>query len=146
MAGRGACRRQDLQPRSSDLRGKPDHRRGDRSGIGPLGHLLGQPRHCRGAGRIEPPQPAAKGPIGYAGWCARIGDHDVGQGFNGPIGSAIAAWVAKNGADHDPGWLRTDIEKVIRRADASRHTSAEIENRISQLDDRIKWTREREAQ
>jgi hypothetical protein len=95
---------------------------------------------------IEPPRPAAKGPIGYAGWCARIGDHDGGQGFNGPIGSAIAAWVAKNGADHDPRWLRADIEKIIRRANASRHSSAEIENRISQLDDRIKWTREREAQ
>lgn len=83
---------------------------------------------------------------GYAAWCKAIGDHPGGQGFNAPIGSALAAWVGKNGAKHDPSWLRKNIEEVIRKADRSRHTAGEIEDKIRQLDDRIKWTRDREAE
>jgi hypothetical protein len=84
--------------------------------------------------------------LGYAGYRAQIGDHPGGKGFNIPIGKAIAAWFGKHGAKKPTGWLRTDLERAIRAADATRHSDADIEEKIASLDRRIEWTREREAQ
>jgi putative DNA primase/helicase len=84
--------------------------------------------------------------LGYAAWCALIGDHEGGEGFNGPIKGAIGAWVGKHGAKHPTTWLAADIEQKIRKADRSKHTDGDIEERIRGLDTLIAWTVEREAQ
>jgi hypothetical protein len=48
--------------------------------------------------------------------CSRIGDHDGGDGFYGPIKSAVAADIARHGASVETEWLRTDLERAIRGA------------------------------
>ena len=84
--------------------------------------------------------------LGYDGWRSLIGDHRGGEGFDGPVKSAIASWVGKHGAAHPTKWLRTDIERAIKSADASQHTSDYIAEKIADLDNQIAWTVEREAQ
>jgi hypothetical protein len=83
--------------------------------------------------------------LGYAGWRAVIGDHLGGKGFNAPIKAAIAAWIGKHGAEHPTTWLRADIEKAIREADASNHAADYIAKKIADLDRLIAWTLEQEA-
>lgn len=83
--------------------------------------------------------------LGYAGWRARIGDHEGGKGFNKPIKAAIAAWVGKHGAAHPTTWLRSDIEKAINDADAGRHDADYIAKKLDDIDRLIAWTVDRET-
>jgi hypothetical protein len=94
---------------------------------------------------IEPVGDVGDG-LGYTGYCALIGDHPGGKGFNIPIGKAIAAWIGKHGAKKPTDWLRKDLERVILAANATRHSRGDIEEKIASLDRRIEWTRQREAQ
>jgi hypothetical protein len=85
--------------------------------------------------------------IGYKAWCSRIGDHDAGEGFFEPIKRAVASWVATNSAGADTGWLRRDLEQVIRAAprDPGAHPDAYIETRVRDLGTLIPWVVARQA-
>ncbi|MEI6560068.1 MAG: hypothetical protein WCO00_16850 [Rhodospirillaceae bacterium] len=82
---------------------------------------------------------------GYDGYRAQIGDHEGGGGFHGPIKSAVAAWMARNGAETDPSWLRADLEAAIRAADRSKHADSYIELRVYDLDPLIASIRQMQA-
>ena len=82
---------------------------------------------------------------GYDGHRGRIGDHEAGGGFHGPIKAAVAAWLARNCAAVDPAWLRADLEAAIRVADRSKHDAAYIEVRIGDLDPLIAAIRRLQA-
>jgi hypothetical protein len=73
---------------------------------------------------------------GYEFRCGRIGDHPEGDGFFEPVKSAVAVWVARQGAGVDTAWLREDLERVIRSAprDPAKHDDAYIELRVGDLD------------
>ena len=70
------------------------------------------------------------------GHCARIGDHEAGDGFFRPIKSAVAAFIARHGSQVDTTWLRSDLEEIIRRAprDPAKHPDDYIELRVDDLD------------
>jgi len=104
---------------------------------------------------IERPQPraaasdgSADGGGGYAYHRSRIGDHEGGGGFYGPIRAALGMFFRNNGAEADCGWVRGDLENAIRSAhrDPLLHDDGYIEHRIVDLDPWIEWVREREAE
>jgi hypothetical protein len=73
---------------------------------------------------------------GYAFHRARIGDGPGLGGFHIPVKSAVAAWVARQGAGTDPAWLRGDLERAIRAAprDPAKRDDDYIEFRADDLD------------
>jgi hypothetical protein len=77
--------------------------------------------------------------VGYEALGRRIGDHREGEGFFAPIKSAVACWIATNGAEGDTAWLRADMERVIRGAprDRAAHPDSYIETRVRDLDSLI---------
>jgi hypothetical protein len=102
----------------------PAHRRS--------GHGAQSSHGVHGGGPQAPGEPG----LGYEGHCARIGDHGAGNGFHGPIKSAVAAYISRHGSQVDTGWLRADLEEVIRRAprDPVKHPDDYIELRVADLD------------
>jgi hypothetical protein len=102
----------------------PAHRRS--------GHGAQSSHGVHGGGPQAPGEPG----LGYEGHCARIGDHRAGEGFFHPIKSAVAAYIARHGSQVDTGWLRTDLEEVIRRAprDPVKHPYDYVELRVDDLD------------
>jgi hypothetical protein len=105
--------------------------RGDRGEISPP--VIEKPNvHAAASG-----QPfSGAGGSGYEFYCSHVGDHDGGDGFYGPVKSAVAAWVARQGAASDTAWLRADLERVIRSAprDPAKHDDAYVEFRVGDLD------------
>jgi hypothetical protein len=73
---------------------------------------------------------------GYGYHRARIGDHEGGGGFYGPLKGAIGAFFLENGAQGDAEWLRSDLEDAIRSAhrDPGKHDDAYVEDRVADLD------------
>jgi len=73
---------------------------------------------------------------GYGAHRARIGDHDGGDGFHGPVKAAVAAYIARHGSSIDTERLRADLECAIRAAtrDPAEHSDAYIEFRVDDLD------------
>jgi hypothetical protein len=73
--------------------------------------------------------------IGYEYYRPRIGDHEGGDGFFVPLKSAVASYIARNGANADTDWLRDDLARAIREAPCDRaiHSSDYIEARIRDL-------------
>ncbi len=73
---------------------------------------------------------------GYEFYCGQIGDHEGGAGFFAPVKSAVATWIARQGAAGDTIWLRADLERVIRAAprDSAIHGDDYIEFRVGDLD------------
>jgi hypothetical protein len=84
---------------------------------------------------------------GYEYHRSRIGDHEMGGGFFGPIKSAVAAWIAHHGAVADTAWLRADLERAIREAprDPAKHDDGYVEVRIADLDPLIEAIAELQA-
>jgi hypothetical protein len=84
---------------------------------------------------------------GYEYHRSRIGDHEMGGGFFGPIKSAVAAWIAHHGAVADTAWLRGDLERAIREAprDPAKHDDGYVEVRIADLDPLIEAIAELQA-
>src|SRR5262249_23326414 len=86
---------------------------------------------------------------GYEFHRSRIGDHETGGGFHGPVKSAVAAWIAQHGAAADTAWLRADLERAIREAprDPAKHDDDYIEKiRIPDLDPLIDAITELQAE
>jgi hypothetical protein len=73
---------------------------------------------------------------GYEAHRARIGDHEGGDAFHGPIKAAVAAYIARHGSSVDTGWMRADLERAIREAprDLSAHNDGYVAFRIRDLD------------
>jgi hypothetical protein len=73
---------------------------------------------------------------GFEYYRGRIGDHESGDGFHGPVKSAVAAWIGRHGAQADTTWLRADLEHAIRSAprDPAKHDDGYIELRVADLD------------
>jgi hypothetical protein len=73
---------------------------------------------------------------GYAAFRSAIGDHRDGDGFFGPIKSAVASYLASHGSSGDTTWLRSDLEQAIRCAkrDSDKHPDDYIETRVRDLD------------
>lgn len=84
---------------------------------------------------------------GYEYHRSRIGDHEMGVGFFGPIKSAVAAWIGNHGAAADTAWLRADLERAIREArrDPAKHDDGYVELRIADLDPLIEAIQELQA-
>ena len=75
---------------------------------------------------------AISGGSGFEYHLSLIGDHDGGEGFHNPVVSAVASYVATNGAEGtDTDALFDIVSTRVRSADASRHTRAEVEDRAS---------------
>jgi hypothetical protein len=74
--------------------------------------------------------------VGYDGYRERIGDHAEGDGFHGPVNSAVGAYINRHGSQVDTSWLRTDLEDAIRNAprDPIKHRDDYIEFRVADLD------------
>ncbi len=108
--------------------------RGDRDAIIPP--LIERPKQQVAA----PRRPFSGEPgSGYEFHRSRIGDHDKGGGFFAPIKSAVASWIAQQGASAETGWLRTDLERAIREAprDPAKHPDDYVEIRVRDLDQLI---------
>jgi hypothetical protein len=109
--------------------------RGDRDTVTPP--KIGKDRS------VSPSVVANSGPRweggGYETHRARIGDHEGGDGFFGPIKSSVASYLARHGSSVDPSWLRADLERAIREAprDAEKHPDAYVEARVRDLDSLI---------
>jgi hypothetical protein len=105
--------------------------RGDRDAITP-------PAIQKPSGRAPVTNAKATGEPGngYEFFRSRIGDHDNGDGFFAPIKSAVALWIALQGASTDTGWLRADLERAIRQAprDPAKHPDDYLEIRVRDLD------------
>jgi hypothetical protein len=104
--------------------------RGDRDAITPP--VIERPR----SKMITEPAPFEGEPgSGYEYHCSRIGDHAAGAGFFGPVKSAVAAWIGRNGASADTSWLRADLEHTIRSAprDPKKHDGSYVEIRNGSL-------------
>ena len=73
---------------------------------------------------------------GYEAYRRAIGDHEGGNGFFGPIKSAVASYIAQHGGSVDTTWVRADLEDAIRNAprDVKNHPDRYIEVRIRDLD------------
>jgi len=69
---------------------------------------------------------------GFEGWLAKIGDHPGGEGFHGPIISAIASYVSTHGREGtDVESLYETVRAAVFSADGNRHSADEIANRAS---------------
>lgn len=89
---------------------------------------------------------AHSGTGGYDAHRGRLGDHEEGDGFHGPLKAAIGAFFRSNGAAGDAAWLRADLERAIREAprDPAKHDDAYVERRVADLDGWIAWTQTQE--
>jgi hypothetical protein len=105
--------------------------RGDRDAITPP--AIEKPR-VRATGVTK--EVAGEPGSGYESFRSRIGDHEGGDGFFAPIKSAVASWIALQGASTDTGWLRADLERAIRDAprDPVKHPDDYLEIRVRDLD------------
>lgn len=69
---------------------------------------------------------------GFEHHLARIGDHPGGDGFHEPLRDAAASYVATVGAEGvDVEWLYKLLRDATIRADHSKHTDEEIDQRTS---------------
>lgn len=105
--------------------------RGDSDAITPP--VIEKPkRHFAAPGRPFCGEPGK----GYEYYRSNIGDHEGGDGFYAPVKSAVAAWIARQGAVADITWLREDLEHAIRSAtrDPAKHDDGYIEFRVADLD------------
>jgi hypothetical protein len=117
---------------------------GDRDAITPPAIERKGARKAAGA-QADADSPAGGG--GYEYHCSRIGDHEGGGGFFGPIKSAVGAWFREHGAAANTTWLRSDLERAIREAprDVAKRADDYIEFRIVDLDPLIEAIKESEA-
>jgi hypothetical protein len=72
----------------------------------------------------------------YEYYRSSIGDQEGGGGFFVPIKSAVASYIARNGASADTDWLKNDLARAIREAprDPTKHPTSYIEDRIRDLE------------
>jgi hypothetical protein len=105
--------------------------RGDRDAITPP-EIEKPKRHVAAPGRPF----SGEAGKGYEYYRSSIGDREDGNGFYAPVKSAVAAWIARQGAVADITWLRADLEHAIRSAtrDPAKHDDGYIEFRVADLD------------
>ena len=101
--------------------------------------LATEQRHTGYSGHSGGTQSPGEPGLGYEGHCARIGNHETGDGFFRPIKSAVAAYIGRHGSKVDTTWLRADLEEVIRQAprDPAKHPNAYVETRVDELNQLI---------
>ncbi|MBL8420706.1 MAG: hypothetical protein JNK92_08725 [Dechloromonas sp.] len=94
--------------------------------------LISRPRNQKDAGTRGSSQAKGSSGHGFDHKLSQIGDHEGGEGFHGPIISAIASYVATVGRDNvDTEWLLETVRNRVLEADSTQHEATYIDIKAS---------------
>jgi hypothetical protein len=94
--------------------------------------LASKPQKQKGTGTRPARQVRGASGHGFEHKLSLIGDHEGGEGFHGPIISAIASYVSAVGGDNvDKEWLLDTVRNRVMSADSSHHEASYIDIKAS---------------
>ncbi len=94
--------------------------------------LISRPRKQKDARTYGSSQATGSSGHGFDHKLSQIGDHEGGEGFHGPIISAIASYVATVGRDNvDTEWLLETVRNRVLEADSTQHEPTYIDIKAS---------------
>lgn len=94
--------------------------------------LISRPQKIRNAGPWGSSQAQGSSGQGFDHKLSQIGDHEGGEGFHGPIISAIASYVATVGRNNvNKEWLLETVRSRVLAADSTQHEPSYIDIKAS---------------